>query len=337
MPERSADPFQTPEEGLTPIRIRGKRYRKGERPPRKGRGELRSVRRKLDAADDPSSVAQSDQPPAERQSRPGQRRLARIEQLPPELLEQIFSACPGPNLPATSLPLCRAISGLDNVKKQFFHSLFTRPLPDGIDPSHDFSQSALLRLRWLTFPFLKTILGDVAPSKLYIFDPGRPSAPNVPAKLLRPPWTEDKISLLNLLLDAGATIDRTGSCDGELASDGLLDAVRSGHVAAVDALRTRPLGRQVPITTFPHSPLAFVYSYEGVPPELKHLRAAVIEGGCNKAIVSALLDNAKQSERLRDPEIYSWVHEKKQQGEEIGYWLGDKLSTRVAWENKYTT
>lgn len=337
MPERSADPFQTPEEeGLTPMRIRGKRYRKGDKPQRKGRGELRSVRRKLDATDDPSSVAESDQHGAEQESRPGQRKLARIEQFPPELLEQIFWHCPDSYLPATSLPLCRALSGLDNIKKQLYHSLFTAPLPDGTFPTHDFSQSALLRLRWLTFPFLKTILGDVVPSKLYLFDPGRRSAPDVPAKLLRPPWTEDKVLLLDFLLNAGATIDRIGSCDGELASDGLLDAVRTGHVAAVNALLMRPVGRQINIRTFPPTPSKFSYSYEGVAPEVKHLRAAVIAGGCNKAIVTALIDNASQFEKLRDPEIYSWVHEKKQQGNEIGYWLEAKLRARVAWEI-YTT
>ena len=58
-------------------------------------------------------------------------------------------------------------------------------------------------------------------------------------------------------------------------------------------------------------------------PNIEHLRLAVIERGCRKDIVGCLL--GMENTISTDPALVKWAEKKKEQGDEKGQWLLEKL------------
>ena len=244
-------------ESLTPIRVRGKRYRPGQKPSKAQRQRRASF------------VPSTEDAHFQISREPRTRLLSPLESLPPEILQHIFYLCPNINLPAATLPLAHKLSS-PSLKKAFFTALFLAnynavhniknlystfisskvsadngPLhkahPTG-DPTQLVStlQTACLRLKWLTYPFIKEILQtlranlDTPPGKkepiLYL-----DLEPNVhiPLKLLHGPWTYDKGDFLKLLFDSHASIEKVNSTDAEVYSASLMDAIRASDTKGV--------------------------------------------------------------------------------------------------------
>lgn len=58
----------------------------------------------------------------------------------------------------------------------------------------------------------------------------------IPEKLLHGPWTDGKVDFLRIVIQANASIDWLGTVTGEVAEQGLVDAIREGNVKAVSTL-----------------------------------------------------------------------------------------------------
>ncbi len=58
-------------------------------------------------------------------------------------------------------------------------------------------------------------------------------------------------------------------------------------------------------------------------PDIEHLRLAVIERGCRKDIVGCLLN--MENKIATDPILVKWAEKMKEQGDEKGQWLLEKL------------
>ncbi|KAH7116770.1 hypothetical protein B0J11DRAFT_537515 [Dendryphion nanum] len=117
----------------------------------------------------------------------------------------------------------------------------------------------------------------------------------IPEKLLHGPWTEEKASLLYVLVSLSGEIDWEGSLAGETATQGLKEAIEEGDERAVAALSVL-LGVAGTITT-------------------DLIRFAVLECGCRLSILRHLLFNAQilygktenQSLDFHDPALWQWA------------------------------
>jgi large subunit ribosomal protein L14e len=118
---------------------------------------------------------------------------------------------------------------------------------------------------------------------------------HVPEKLLHGPWTQDKASLLYVLVSINGEIDWEGSMAGEAAKSGMNSAIEEGNERAVAALAVL-LGVPKAITT-------------------ETLRYAVIHCNCNINIVRHLLFNAQilagetpeHVLNFHDPALWAWA------------------------------
>ena len=177
---------------------------------------------------------------------------------------------------------------------------------------------------------------------------------DIPKKLLRGPWTDSKVNLLEALVGATSFIDWEGSLSGETAMQGLEDAVREGNFRAVDILTSESVVSQ---SLYPNDryfvepsfadatfgltkgpdplPLVRINLLNGV--NLRHtcdieptgelLNLAVVEKGCDRRIVHRLIWAQRSSETdWIPPETISWAVEKKEQYDERGQWLLDAIS-----------
>ncbi|EMD88812.1 hypothetical protein COCC4DRAFT_168293 [Bipolaris maydis ATCC 48331] len=125
---------------------------------------------------------------------------------------------------------------------------------------------------------------------------------NIPEKLLHGPWTEDKASLLYVLVSLNGEIDWEGSMAGEVAKVGIREAIREGNEYAVAALAVL-LGVPKGITT-------------------EMLQYAVIECGCDLNTLRHLLFNAQilatESPGTLDfynPSLWAWADINGHKGE----------------------
>ena len=271
------------------------------------------------------------------------RRIARrpspLENLPTELLECVFFHCLNVCLPQASLIIGRKLAS-DHVKNRLVVSVLSSthgyPYPSAlaaIFPALEDqakAQSAILELRWMTFPFLQKLIPEyvvqtmvrelgvsdvewlaenesvVLPTREpilrqyiekkcqenpsaylelerrdtdHVFDseyveglrmiinlqdgqvalesyrwhpPPCRKAPcsstnkwrivcaidgcRIPSKLLHGPWTQEKCDFLELLLRSKASVDWVNTTSGEIASEGLTEAIEEGNARAIAAL-----------------------------------------------------------------------------------------------------
>ena len=171
----------------------------------------------------------------------------------------------------------------------------------------------------------------------------------VPGKLLHGPWTTDKCDFLEMVIRGNATVDWVGTTSGEIAEEGLIQAIREGNTRATRLLVTRAgsgcphgdwdfpyhtssLGLQkIEPGPWPREGVfkadAFDVVGAGVIPQTRHLRTAVLEAGCRRDIVEMLLKTESNNIDPEDRAILDWAAEKKVRGDERGGWLLTKLSS----------
>ena len=171
----------------------------------------------------------------------------------------------------------------------------------------------------------------------------------IPGKLLHGPWTTDKCDFLEMIIRGNATVDWVGTTSGEIAEEGLIQALREGNARATRLLVTRA-GSDCPhgLWGFPYYndsigyvkvepepwPRDGVFRADaidvigaGVVPQTRHLRTAVLEAGCQRDIVEILLKTENNNIDLEDQAILDWAVGKKFRGDERGGWLLTKLSS----------
>ncbi|KAK5019003.1 arsenicals resistance [Cryomyces antarcticus] len=127
---------------------------------------------------------------------------------------------------------------------------------------------------------------------------------SLPNKLLHGPWSKDKLSLLNFLQDRGFIVDWKNTSSGEIATQGLLEAIRENNEHAVISLVSDGIG--VAITS-------------------QVLRVAVMECGCNQDIVWDLMFMGRLEMDFSDRQLWTWAEHAKEQGDENGPWLMQRL------------
>ena len=146
----------------------------------------------------------------------------------------------------------------------------------------------------------------------------------IPGKLLHGPWTNEKCEFLALAARGNAEIDWVRSTSGEVAKEGLLQAIEDCNVRAVRALvlRTKLYDsyrthyyatkearaadeRMVP-SMFQQIPIR---EGVGVYPTNEHLRKAITTPGCSLEIFVVLLQAAEQSDETYDSALISRVEQ----------------------------
>jgi hypothetical protein len=260
-----------------------------------------------------------------------------LQGLPQELLEIIFLYSMNMALPRSSSILGRKLSShaitMEFTLRSFFHTVDHRTNHrDRVKTSDPNVQSELLACRFFTWDFfIKYVdrahgamvkLRGKAWEKAGVEVPGAKEFDglwpfqftkipylsfaqgfHVPEKLLHGPWTKDKASLLYVLVSLNGEIDWEGSLSGEMAKNGIIEAIEEGNEHAVAALAVL-LGVPKAITT-------------------DMLRCAVIECGCNINILRHLLFNAqilardtlKDTLDFHDPKLWAWAEAHGQKGE----------------------
>lgn len=149
----------------------------------------------------------------------------------------------------------------------------------------------------------------------------------IPEKLLRGPWTDEKCEFLELLIRGNAEVDRINSTSGEVAEQGFWEAIEEHNARAVRALVARigPRGRpeDAERTWYPTQRPRHVnenfsgyrdstYREDpirkgvGIVPRQEHLRKT-LEEGCPEDVLLALLGAAEVSFDLASPDIRLWV------------------------------
>ena len=342
----------------TPIRVRGKRS--GAQCEKWHAGKLRRhVRLRADA----SRTDMSASPESKQNHRPTKRKrldLSALEQLPTEMVQAIFVQSGNLALPMSSPDLVVQLSG-----RQLQWELTCDALSHVVSQSDENATSAtstelsdatrLLNSRFMTWSFFQIWLDHESDARnLDISEPRvssdeqwhsryadiwvalQPSSRlSLPTKIVRGPWTVDRISFLkvfSLYPDACST-----PLDGivaEVAYEGFEQAIEQRCLEVIKLLRKLQIK--------PHQEL---------------LRKAVIDHGCDKSIVLYLLqwfivdtmrcnitaaaDTASTISRpevdFLDPMLWAWTSKAKAVGEAKGEWLTAilrRLSNAVTSEDR---
>jgi hypothetical protein len=270
-----------------------------------------------------------------------------LEQLPSEILQEIFVHSGNLSLPLASVGLKSQLSS------QHLYSLLTARVMEpmaGTEPSHaDFAAARrLFESRFMTWQFWKAYIDEAFglatvashqqaspdaadPSSSVVAD-SLPQAPTPsggsvehykrktqqhlpglsiipPRKLLHGPWTEDKTCFLTVL--ARPNILAESGPDSELALEGLTQAVAEGAVEAV-------------------SGLLFV----GVMADTELLCKAVLDHGCVQRIVELLVQHGQGALNLLEPTIWTWADKARKKGDAKGKWLKEYLSDQMRQNNE---
>ena len=174
----------------------------------------------------------------------------------------------------------------------------------------------------------------------------------VPEKLLHGPWTSKKCDFLEMLIQGNATVDWVSTTSGEIAEQGLMQAVREGNARATRLLvsgseRALPFSPESqkfemvgsgpwPREDFVQTKVDYVRGI-GVVPRTIHLRTAVIEAGCQQDVVESLLLGDGANIDFEDRAVLDWAVEKKFLGDERGQWLLSKLSRATSSTQELAT
>jgi len=162
----------------------------------------------------------------------------------------------------------------------------------------------------------------------------------IPEKLLHGPWTDERCEFLEILIRGNATVDWIETTSGEIAKDGLLQALREHNAWATRLLLAR-------LPTPPDNEFTDYYANEearamnklstsnfrehpvrrgvDIVPEYEHLRIAVLEEGCPKDVVDALLDAPRPAVNLEETEVFEWALMEGIHGNERANWLRQRL------------
>ena len=205
-------------------------------------------------------------------------------------------------------------------------------------------RSAILRMKWMTpalwkearpHPFLKP---EYCPSHYH--------SCWIPSKLLRGPWEDEKIEFLRDLRGFGARINLDESYDGEIADEALCDAILSRNIKVVrllsfDDMSLRPLldGGWMDDNPAFENPedqqQEFQLVHLSFQVRSKHVKLAVMEGGCDPAMVVTLILGMRMNPKVQHSDhveyealmadLRQWVSAPQQEGNEGAAWLGEYL------------
>ena len=177
----------------------------------------------------------------------------------------------------------------------------------------------------------------------------------VPEKLLHGPWTTKKCDFLEMVIQGNATVDWVSTTSGEIAEQGLMQAVREGNARATRLLvsSSEPALCGLPFSPDSHKVELvgsgpwpredFVQTKGdyvrgiGVVPRTTHLRTAVIEAGCQQDVVESLLLGDDANIDFEDRAILDWAVERKFLGDERGEWLLSKISCATSSTQELAT
>lgn len=324
-----------PDLHLTPIKIRGKKRKHTPIP-------ISALSSTLPAAE-ASQIKSRD---AKKRKRLPKRTIAAMPTLlglPQELLELIFLDSMNISLPHASPLLGRKLSSravtMEYTMRTFFHTVDHKTnYRDRKKTSDPTLQSQILACRFFTWDFfLKYVdrshdamisLRGKAWEKTGVEVPGIRQFDGlwpfkfttipylafadgfrVPEKLLHGPWDEGKVNLLYVLVSLNGELDWEGSMAGEMAKQGIREAVADGNERAVAALST----------------------LLGVPKQIDTglLRYAVLDCGCNINVMRHLLFNAqilaqnlsKEVLDFLDTRLWAWADVNKEKGDVLKHML----------------
>jgi large subunit ribosomal protein L14e len=264
-----------------------------------------------------------------------------LQGLPQELLELIFLYSMNISLPRASDDLGAKLSSPAMCTTMCMRTFFSTvdhkaPIRDRKTTSDPILQSEILTCRFFTYSFFLSYVArahdalvkqrgkpwqetSVSIPSIEAFDDGLwpfkftkikylGFAVNfrIPEKLLHGPFTPDKSNLLYVLVSLSGSIDWEGSMAGEIAKEGLKDAIREGNERAVAGLSVL-LGIAKEIST-------------------QHVRFAVLECGCDLNIMRHLLFNAQilyggsptETLDMLDPVLWRWADERQEEDDSRG-------------------
>lgn len=316
-------------DGLTPLRIRGKRRGAPSEKWNAGKRRRPELQKRQTSVD----ITKADE------SRSAKLRLRKsrqsdndspLETLPVEVLQEIFEYAGNVDLAVVSRQLAAKLSKSHHLQ----YGLTTRLLEpvldsaDGSEPSAAELHAAtrLLDSRFMTWRFFTTWLrrqtnvaltdtSDDEPNWNELWTALRPDPALLPPrKLFLPPFTTEKVSFMSLLLQNVNDITLLDASYGEIAYEGLVAAIQSDM-----------------------PDLVFLFLGVGLNSDTELLRTAV-EAGCNQEIVQMLIDSDAARQRaagrskgevdLLDPAIWAWAEHARKHGNDRGEWLISYLQAR---------
>lgn len=322
----------------TVIKIRGKRQgAPAEKLRTSKKRKVATLCEPKDAANGwESSVAAHAQ--AVRKRRRHRREASSLEQLPTEILQDIFELSGNTDLVFVSSSLRSKLSSSHMQMRLFARAL--QPVLGDRASTEIISEEdlglarRLLSSRFVDWDFFIAWLNE-AP-KLKVVDANAPedSRSSVgdpeerwlamspsrrlqpPSKIFTAPFTESKIRFLRLFLRSRNHLDTSDRDQAQLLYEGAVQAITEGSETAVDLL-----------------------CRHGLAPDTELLQQAITIHGCNRDIVQALLSHSQSRldnlardlpsdrEHLRgaidplDPSIWSWAEQQSAAGNDDGEWV----------------
>lgn len=171
---------------------------------------------------------------------------------------------------------------------------------------------------------------------------------SIPVKLLHGPWTDDQLSFLQTLLEAGANVDPENETHRQRAKQGLTEAINEDDYRAVDLLISEDMESQYSQRyednycepSFGEAELGMDVCdgsrdwvrnpmprrTVNIKPDTEQLKIAVIERGCRRKIVKRLLWAKFSDINRADAAVVGWAEKKKEEGDRNGQWLLDQLT-----------
>lgn len=137
----------------------------------------------------------------------------------------------------------------------------------------------------------------------------------IPVKLLHGPWTEEQLSFLFVLNVGGAEFDLDNKMYRDIAKKGLTEAIRGDNYRAV-RLITEAWASSRPLSMTWKEAWTF-----RIKPDTEHLKVAVIERGCRRDIVQALLSAKPSDIDYTNTAVLEWAENQREQGDGRGRWL----------------
>ncbi|KAK1076545.1 hypothetical protein LTR33_008852 [Friedmanniomyces endolithicus] len=299
---------------MTPIKVRGKR---GAVSAQKWHaGKKRPVNRDASPAPNmPNSsvIPQASVQLSEASSRKRKRRhpeLSEFEQLPVEILQDIFVHCANIDLPLVSSALMSKLSSrhmymrLTKCAVQPVLGFEYKEMPSAAQLA---AATRLFGCRFMTWDFFRAWLDEDVPftrprktddywNAWTSLKPSKFFLP--PAKLLHGHWTTEKVNLLSIFLPEPPTPSPPlSSVFLELA-----------HAGAAQAIAERA-----------HVALRLLLEM-GVHPTTEMLRLAVIDHGCDRRLVEMLFDSVYPEEIVAvnidplDPALWAWAEKAYERG-----------------------
>ncbi|SMR42398.1 unnamed protein product [Zymoseptoria tritici ST99CH_1E4] len=244
-----------------------------------------------------------------------------LEEMPAEVVQLIFEYSTNVDLPLTSTLMARKLR-----KSAYLQRQLTDRLLDPVLGFEDATQTAphavltdatrLLNSRFMTFGFFQAWLqsrsaftsvasgGDQSSAeptwstKWSALCPSPGLLP--PDKLLRSPFSADKVGFLKVFADQMNNIVERDPAYGEIAYEGLMHAIQEQQLDVVTILLSL-----------------------GLRPSTELLRVAVTEAGCDEDLVRLLAGHVEPEDSvdLLDPVLWAWAEKARANGNAKGDWL----------------